>query len=218
MEKDPDTWLKVCESIFKTKGTEDKDTRFHHLIARLPSKINLKIKDVLHMPEGAARYNTLKKRLTALFSLSSHDRYLRLHSMPALGSNQRPSDMLSNLWNLVPSDSEESDFWFCHLFISKLPIPMKSRCLEHDDLTIDQLASMMDKLVVDDLSSNYIHTIQEEVVEDDNHASDVHHCCSVNTSNLCFYHEKFKNHARQCRPPCSWTKRAPGNAKPPGRK
>ena len=212
MEEDPETWFQVCESVFKIKGVDDKETRFHHLIARLPSRISIKIKDVLHMTEGAARYNALKKRLGALFGLSAHDRYLRLHSMPPLGSNQRPSDLLSNLRNLMPSTAEESDFWFWHLFISKLSSQMRSRCLEHDDMTVDQLANLMDKLVVKDLSTNFVHTVQE----DQHHVPETTHCCSMRVPTLCFYHKKFKDCAQQCRPPCTW--KPAGNGQQPGKK
>lgn len=219
IESNPETWLAICDAVFKTHEIDDDDLKYCNLVGRLPSNVNLKISDILEMKEGTNRLSALRKRLKALFSLSPHDRYMQLTNFPALGSNQRPSDLLSSLRALLPDHKEENSWFFRHTFISKLPPSMRSRCLEEDSLSLATLADMCDRMVDSGQYTTTVHTVLKEPTEHDR-VPDLcapHQCCAVRHSTLCFFHERFKQKARKCQQPCSWNKPT-GNEPAPGRK
>ena len=82
IEGDPETWFDVRESTFLINGVTDSEMKFHLLISALPSRITVKLRDVLRVKDAKNKYKILKDRLLSLYGLTTHEAFKALVALP----------------------------------------------------------------------------------------------------------------------------------------
>ncbi|MEL7523853.1 MAG: hypothetical protein AAGJ80_19905, partial [Cyanobacteria bacterium J06553_1] len=126
ISSDPATWFHVTEAYFATKKIVKEDEKYNHIVAALPAKVTVLLRDVLTMTAEQeakqSKFQALKDRLLALFAQNPFEAYMTLHNFPVLASSQKPLALLSAMMAVVPAEVVVEDSWqFKMLFLSKLP-------------------------------------------------------------------------------------------------
>ena len=151
--------------------------------------------------------------------LSDYQRSKKLHTLPSLG-NQCPSELLVSIRNLQPIQDCKC---YCarYQFLSRMPPIMRAQLVNQKDLTVDELAALVDTIM---LSQASLHNVLTEIQADQHNeqvfnlwrpplatstASALKSSTPQQSSKgkkkkkICWFHGKFGKNATSCRPPCS---------------
>ena len=218
IEGDPETWFDVCESTFLIHGVTDSEMKFHLLISALPSRITVKLRDVLRVQDAKNKYKILKDRLLSLYGLTPHEAFKALVALPPLGINQRPSELFSSMCALLPTGEDTSAWLFKHMFIAKLPQSLQVLALSSNYENLLQLAIVLDSAHSSGGSSypppsSFSNTVTLDHGTGFVSRDEIHRAEKPRSQTLCFFHDKFARKAKKCRQPCTWTGKddRPGN-------
>jgi hypothetical protein len=217
----PVAWFKSTEALFKLRGVTDENIKYSLLLTAF-CKIKHLIGDNDDEPAADA-YRQLKAALVSSHMLSNYQKVEMLAKVEPLGG-RRPSDLLNDMLELCPK-GEESTFFFCYLFLQRLPREIRVLLADEDPANMRAVA---DKLMV--MHSPQAHDMAAVAAvphqESDSESEDAVAAVKGSfkkfnkkkkaahkktdsqpskQSTLCFYHASFRDKARNCRDPCSWS-------------
>ena len=192
-------WFAQAEAQFALRNITTDDTKFNYVVAALDQSTAKRVIDLLSAPPGNAKYQALKDRLDDTYSLSEFERGVRLLHMPEQGDD-KPSLLMDNMLALL--DGHAPCFIFRCLFLERLPEDIRS-VLAHSKVTdCRQLAKAADTLW--------------EARQPTAHAVSSHKGTTPSnkkiSSDVCWYHRKFGDQAKNCNSPCSFRPSGNGQA------
>ncbi|CAB0006601.1 unnamed protein product [Nesidiocoris tenuis] len=231
---DPELWFLQADTIFNTasKGISSK-CKFDATISRLDYDVLKLASDLVKWPPSNP-YEELKKRLTAAFGESESQRIHKLLEDKQLG-DQRPSHFLSEIKRLAGTLASEE--LIKSLWLKGLPERIKDIVAASAEDDLEKLAQVADRVIdaktpalqiyAQECGASAKTTDIEELVQrlteevaalktemrsrqrsPERRGKFYRSRSPSNERVLCFYHQRFKNKAKHCVPPCDWTSRA----------
>lgn len=218
----PKLWFIQLQSHFHTAGIVRDDTKFHHVIASVETDILEQVIDIVESPPADNKYETLKNKIIAIFSLTTYQKQQKLFAECFLG-DRRPSQLLLEMQNLAGKDI--SDNMIKSLWLSRLPIAMQtvlaasSEPLAKISTLADTIHSLPSQSVNQLTEQNIFQSctdIKQEVKDlaqevnqiklqsQNNQYRSRNYKNRNNASSFCYYHSKFGAHARKCEKPCTF--------------
>eukprot|EP00794_Sanderia_malayensis_P002424 gene2424-biopygen1310 len=152
---DPVVWFAQVEALFSTRCITTQTTKFSFVISSLPPEIAQKIRDLLIQPPADEPYEHLKTELIKRASASEQKRSHQLLISEELGET-KPSQLLQRMRQLL-GDSHLEDKLFRQLFLQHVPTNAQLiLALSADNVSIEQLASLADKILEVALPGNSV--------------------------------------------------------------
>ena len=105
--KDPEGWFRQLEAIFTLSKTDDDETKYIHLQARLDPSVLQGVSEFFSKVPTTGKYEALKQKIIAKYSESRKAQVIQLLEGLSLG-NRRPSDLLGDFLRLAGADISES--------------------------------------------------------------------------------------------------------------
>lgn len=204
----PQVWFVQAEAQFAIRNITGDDTKFYYVVAALPQDVAKRVIDLLSAPPAAHKYEALKKRLKDTYGLSDYERGARLLHVPPLGDD-KPSVLMDNM--LAHLGAHEPCFLFRALFLERLPEDIRGVLVHSKTEDCRELAKAADALW--EAHSPATNAVSRQSRSATKHAPATK--ASPATTDLCFFHAKFGDQARNCRQPCS--RYAPAGNGPAGR-
>ena len=140
----PLSWFATVEARFRLNHIIDEQVKFDLLVNALPEASSSLAVDVIERPPAAYPYTALKHRLLSAHELTDYQKIARLHKMEPLGG-RRPSELLAAMLDLCPR-GQESNIFFTHLFLERLPAELRIMLGEDDHQDPRPLAAKADQL------------------------------------------------------------------------
>lgn len=234
---DPELWFAQVEAQFTTRNITVDDTKYNYLVASLTAETAAEVRDLLITPPAADKYKTLKDAIITRTTSSAQARFKQLLTAEEL-EGRKPTQLLRRMKQLIGTNAGlVSDDLLKQLFVQRMPTQAQVVLASSDNLTLDKMAEMADKIV--EVVSPQISAIQgndqvadlrKEIEElktlirgrnKDRQQNNGHRSRSKtptpgsraadNTEDqqYCWFHYKFGDNAKKCRSPCSYQ---PGNA------
>ncbi len=228
-EPNPRVWFVQCEAAFRHANVTREVTKFDHILTALPTSVVNSIIDIVDEVDEHQEdcYTLLKERLMGKYSLSKWSRCAAIVDHDQLG-DRRPSALMDDMLAVHP-EGEKPNSLFLYIFLRKLPPDMMDQLVVKDYATPRELSLAADKLwdsrrsrgrpvcaltaptpvaVVDSASRSPSPTHRRP-----NHRSGTgggggrrQRPSTPGPSGFCRLHDKWGEDARNCFPPCAWTK------------
>ncbi|XP_011312400.1 uncharacterized protein [Fopius arisanus] len=148
----PDLWFIHAEAHFYTKKITVDSTKYFHVVSALDADCLRQVSDIIRHPPEADKYKNIKDELIERFSDSKEKQLHKLLTGLELGT-RKPSELLREMKNL--SAGCVTDEMIRTLWLNHLPITLRSILSATDDLDVDKMATLADK--VNDVTSG--HTV-----------------------------------------------------------
>lgn len=223
----PELWfLQLEATLASAKLTDD---HFSQVVLTLLGKEQLELlADILRKPPSTDKFQTIKKRLLSSYSESNAARTRRLWSVAL--NDKRPSHLLRHIQLLAKTDLSEDAIK--NLWLSRLP-PLTAASCATEIASLDELARKADTIFdtcatttppPTVAASSGLQSVQptqqllDEIASIKNQLQDLLKVTPRKNSNsvkkpptrisspLCYYHSRFGRAARNCRPPCRFSK------------
>jgi len=213
-----EVWFAQAEAQFITKKVTSDETRFYHIVQALDQETATRVLDLLRQPPAADKYAILKRRLLDSFTLSESQRAGLLLNMPGLGDS-RPSQLMDKMLALL--GDHKPCFLFREIFMQQLPVHIRAHLIQAKITDCRAMALAADALATAAVPNiNLIHSKSHRGGSKTEPTSARTPSARVNTnyaprpvdSDICFFHHRFGDAARQCRPPCNYTAKGNGQA------
>ena len=140
----PRSWFATAEARFRLHGVNDEQSRFDLLTNALNKESIGKVIDLVENPHPFQPYTAIKERLLASLQLTDYQKIDALLEMPPLGG-RKPSELLADMLELCPRGNE-SNIFFTHFFLKRLPAELRIMLGEDDHQDPRQLAVKADQL------------------------------------------------------------------------
>jgi len=219
----PQMWFNQAESQFHIKNISVSLTKYHHVVARIPEDVALRVANVINAIASSGSltpYEDLKKRLMAAYTPGPYEMLDNLIHHPTLG-DRRPSDMMDEMLALLPTGEKPTMLFNAH-FLGRLPTEVKSALVSAKFESALDLAAEADKhwdaLRSRSIASATLHAVETSVCASPPPRSSRapsprrerpprgrSSARASDGSTLCFYHRQFGADARRCNTPCSWS-------------
>lgn len=227
-KNDPAMWFAQAEAQFALCRVTEDITKFYHIIAKVDSTVLSHVSDLVSNPPRVDKYEAIKQRLVSRFQMSEQARLEKLLNSCDLG-DMKPTHLLVKMQELAAGLNVDGNLMKM-LFLQRLPANVRTVLAIHDG-TLTKLAEMADKLVestgphvaatslqttpsspvsTNDKLSEQIALLTAEVRKlsaegnRNRSSSRSRSKSSDRTKELCWYHFKYGDSAKQCRPPCSF--------------
>ena len=205
----PAVWFAQTEAQFTLRGISADETKYYHVVSVLDQETATRLLDLISCPPADNKYGTLKSRhsLIDTFGLSKQERATRLLHFRPLGDS-KPSSLMDEMLALL--GEHKSCMLFEQLFLERLPEEIRTQLVADKIDNHREMARKADQLWAarDASSTPGAHSVQRGKPNSRKIKSNTAEE-SPDNSQLCYYHRRFGEAARQCRQPCSWS----GNAK-----
>ena len=188
----PEVWFAQAEAQFALRGITADETKYYYVIAALDQPTATRLLDLISSPPTNDKYRALKTRLTDTFGLSKQERASRLLHFRPLGDS-KPSTLMDEMLALL--GDHPPCLLFNQLFLERLPADIRIQLVDSKIEDLRALAKRADALWECRDASMESNAVHRPPPTDGKQLG----------KTFCFYHRKFGNAAKQCRPPCSWT-------------
>lgn len=224
---DPALWFIQVESQFAARRITADLTKYHYVVSSLPPAIASEIRDLLLTPPADNAYATLKETLVRRVTPSEPQRLQQLLRGTDLG-DRTPSQLLRHMQQLLGETTTALDGSLLReLFLQKLPSNVRMVVAASEQKDLPALAELADRLVAitppTPLAAVQAQQSRDELQEMRDEISRLSETVSAlrtrrtaqtlqepNTplsqpqrKNICWYHRRFGNAARNCVPPCA---------------
>lgn len=226
-KSDPAMWFAQAEAQFALAGVTRDETKFYHIVAKVDHTVLCHISDLVANPPENRKYDAIKARLLSRFELSAQAKMERLLNSCDLG-DMKPTHLLAKMQDLAAGLNVD-DSLMKLLFLQRLPANVKAVLTIHDG-TLPKLAEMADKML--DSVFPHVAAMSSEptssAVLDRNELNEQIAYLTAeirklkttgayrsrsssrvrsgerNRSEICWYHRRYGDRARQCRDPCGY--------------
>lgn len=224
---DPALWFIQVEAQFAARRITSDLTKYHYVVSSLPPPIASEIRDLLLDPPAEKAYVTLKETLIRRVTPPESQRLHQLFHDTNLG-DRTPSQLLRHMQLLRGETTNSVDgALFRELFLQKLPSSVRLVVEASEKKDLPAVAELADRLVAITTPTS-LAAVQEQRAQDElqQMRADISRLTETlsalrtsrtaqdasepNTSvsqpqrqNICWYHRRFGNAARNCVPPCA---------------
>lgn len=144
--KNPRVWFAQVEAQFSLNHITAEATRYRHLVSSLSSEVVERVDDILEQPLGATPYTRLKTAILERTMASERARLQQLLTAEELG-DRRPSQMLHSMRQLMGEHASASQTPILReLFLQRLPHPIRLVLAAAEDMPVERLADLADKV------------------------------------------------------------------------
>lgn len=230
----PAIWFCQIESQFATNGIKSDETKFNTVVGAIESNVLALVSDIVLNPPAQNKYETLKKRLQSHFSDSDEERLKKLLTKVQLGDNKpsfllrqmkelagerMDEKVIRTLWlqrlpvqaqTILAVSEDNLDKLatmadkICEVTLNNQVYTIESQGKKPNDIVsttsleekINQLSKQVASLLKD-RSRNRSRSIGSRTCSTSRNKFD------ANSTN-CYYHNKFGENAKKCRPPCTF--------------
>ena len=219
---DPQVWFAQVEAQFTTRGITSQKTKFDYIVASLSSEIATEVRDLILTPPAENPFDTLKEQLIKRTTASEQKRLQQLLNAEDLG-DRKPSQVLRRMQQLLGDKATSIDRSFLReLFLQRLPANIRMVLASTPDTsTLEEVAQLADKIVEvaapTTVAAMHSNAEVEQLRTEVSRLTDMVKSLTKSktsrgrspsphpqsSSTLCWYHERFGDNARKCRPPCS---------------
>ncbi|KAM7306540.1 hypothetical protein ISCGN_010243 [Ixodes scapularis] len=193
---DPELWFLQVESQFAARRITADLTKYHHVVSSLPPATASEVRDLLFSPPAEDPYSTLKRTLIRRASTSE------------------PQRTAAGLDSLL----------LRKIFLQRLPSSVRMVLISTGEKDLSKLAERADALMA--VATPSVAGVQAEPTQPDQlHElrAEISHLANTvaalqapgvhppnrsakpepqRSQNICWYHRKYGNAARNCVPPC----------------
>ena len=134
------------EAIFDTCFVISERERYNHLLASLKQDEISRVGYVYLSDVGCTPYTKLKVTLIEHYEMNEVTRLNKLLNATTLSGNERPSDLLHRIKNLVGYDGKVSDDLLKKLFLDRMPADMHLILAACYELNVYDLAAKADSI------------------------------------------------------------------------
>lgn len=142
IETDPELWFAITESHFTSRQITSDKTKYHHLVAHLPSSVAQRLKDIIMAQYENGQYDKLKKEIITIYAESATAKFEKLISNEPLG-DMKPSQALHKIKSLA-AGAMQDDF-VKKLWLKRLPQTTRTVLAASSD-SLENLAKMADSM------------------------------------------------------------------------
>lgn len=223
-KSDPVMWFAQAEAQFALAKVTVDGTKYNHIIAKVDQTVLRHVSDIVADPPATGKYEAIKARLLSRFEMSPQEKLEKLLMTCDLG-DMKPTHLLAKMQDLA-SGLKVDDNLMKMLFLNRLPPNIRPILSIHDG-TLAKLAEMGDKMV--DSSHTHVAATQAAAPSNDDVSEQLAYLTAeirkLKTSSgsrsrstsrarstsedrsrdLCWYHFKYGDQARQCRQPCKYS-------------
>ena len=196
----PRVWFAQAEAQFEIRRITADETKYYHILAALDQGTATRLLDLISAPPRENKYQTLKDRLVATFGLSQRERAGRLLHTRPLGDS-KPSVLMDEMLALL--GDHPPCLLFEQLFLERLPEDIRVQLVDAKIEDHRELARRADALWAAKGMSPTASVILKKKPPPQGGRRDT--ASDDSKSTLCYYHRRFGESARQCRPPCTWS-------------
>lgn len=230
-KNNPSLWFMQLEANFVVNQISSDSKKYNYVIATISNEVLEQVSDLVLNPPQAQQYNAIKARILERYADSEQQRLRKLLVNTVLG-DKRPSHLLREMRTLagcsISNDVIKS------LWVQQLPRQMQA-ILSVSDGDLEKLAQLADKIsevhegsqtvqtiendrlaqveqqlaeVVSTLNKFAMNNTRRNPVRSTQHSSRSRSTSAKsNTTNVkfCWYHRRFKQHAKRCNQPCSFS-------------
>lgn len=223
---DPEVWFAQVEAQFSTRGITAQKTKFDYIVASLSPEFATEVRDLILRPPDTRPYDNLREQLVKRTAASEQRRLQQLFTSEDLG-DRKPSQLLRRMQQLLGDRAAATDSAFLReLFLQRLPVNVRvALAPTADTITVEDLAQLADRVV--EVAAPSISSVAdpkpevEQLRVEVNRLTDLVNSLSKkerttrrrspsprrppspSSHPVCWYHERFGDSARKCRPPCS---------------
>lgn len=158
---DPTIWFAQVEAQFDLAGITNDTTKYNHIVCAVDTEILTQVSDIIQSPPTEGKYQTLKSRLTELYTDSNEKKLRKLLSELELG-DKKPSMLLHEMQRL--GGSALSTQLLQTLWLQRLPVTTQS-CLTVSNGTLEELAKLADKVAEIEIQRTVVSTVSDSTAE-----------------------------------------------------
>lgn len=231
---DPELWFLQIEAQFSSNGIRADLSKYNQIVGKLDSDILSKVSDIVKNPPLTHKYDAIKNRLTKEFTESDKKKLRTLfndlslnedrpsdllHKMREKSCNKVGDELLQELWsNRLPQQIQAI------LSCSNVPLDTQVELTDKIFETLDTTSiNAVSKKSDTDIDTRFckleeqIASLCQEVKRSISRNSSANRYRSPSRSNnksntlsdstkntFCFYHQKYKQKAKKCYPPCTF--------------
>lgn len=141
----PAVWFAQVEAQFEIAGIVADSTKYNYIVGQIDYKYAGEIEDILiDPPKKGSQYETLKTELIKRLSLSEEQKVRKLLSDEEIG-DRKPSQFLRHLKSLAGASLSDLNI-LKQLWLRRLPQNVQVILASQPELTVEQLASLADKI------------------------------------------------------------------------
>ena len=220
---DPQVWFTQVEAQFTMRGITTQKTKFDYVVASLAPEFAMEVRDLILQPPETNPYDRLKEQLIKRTAASEQRRLQQLFNSEELG-DRKPTQLLRRMQQLLGDKATNTDAAFMReLFLQRLPSNVRMVLASTSDTGNIDLAQLADKVmevavpsVASITTSTELQQLRQEVTDLKGMLQSLkltqrrsRSCplspapCTEQSQELCWYHAKFGDQARKCKPPCS---------------
>jgi len=233
-KENPALWFAQIEAAFVIARITGDETRFRYTIVNLDQSTLPFVSDILASPPAQGRYETLKARLIASFGETTESKLRRLLRGQEF-TDEKPSNVLQRLRNLAQgqcNDSVLGTIFIEHLPENVRTILAISETTDLNKLAAQadkilevsrpNLATITANQVTQVAAGNELRDLKQAIEEltretarmrfrGEHRNAQEERPRSLSRArrrrlDLCFYHRRFGEKARNCEDPCAWKK------------
>ena len=183
----PDVWFQQTEAQFALRKITDSTTQYFYLLTALDPVVAERMAgEVAAVPRED---NYLKGKLMEVYGLTDDQKADRLLDLAGLG-DWKPSQLCAHIQGLAVNQ----DALLRRIFLRQLPEDVRVQIAALDVANLTALARKADVIMAAKRAPSFI-----------NASSQLPKKKATSEKTLCWYHTKFGDKAKACRPPCAYS-------------
>ncbi|UYV71315.1 hypothetical protein LAZ67_8002606 [Cordylochernes scorpioides] len=220
----------------KPSPITNDDTKFSYLIALLPPSTAIEVREFIISPPPDNKYDALKKAIIKCTADSEFKKLQQLLTQEELG-DRLPSQLLRHLRQLIGESKAVSDTTLKMLWMQRLPKNIQIILTTQEQASLNSLADLADRVTeITSSPSSSTSTLEKElaslraeisalkidlnkkeerILRSRSRSSSSSRKSTPNSyrkynpnGSWCWYHFRYKHHARKCISPCTFNKKA----------
>ena len=197
----PDVWFQQTEAQFALRSITDSTTRYYYLLTALDPVVAERMAGDVASTPADNKYGYLKEKLMEVYGLTDDQKADRLLDLAGLG-DWKPSQLCAHIQSLAVGQNA----LLRRIFLRQLPEDVRVQVAVLAEDNLPALARKADVIMAAKRAPSLINaSARQPRKKSPSRSSD--------KTNLCWYHAKFGEKAKSCRPPCAFSA---GQRPPPG--
>ena len=139
-------WFIQAEAQFSRRGITASRMKYEEIVCALPTKYAKKFQDLLIDPPEENPYEKLKGQLISRIADLEHQKIRKLLTAKELG-DCKPRQLLRKMQQLLRERMAIDNSFLRELFLQLLQVNVQLILASADDMTIDKLAKMADRIM-----------------------------------------------------------------------
>ena len=189
----PDVWFQQTEAQFALRHITDSTTQYYYLLTALDPVVAERMAGDVALTPGDDKYAYLKQKLMEVYGLTDDQKADRLLDLSGIG-DWKPSQLCAHIQSLTVGQ----DVLLRRIFLRQLPEDVRVQVAALDMGSLPELARKADVIMAAKRapSSIYASAFQPQKKKPTPREQE--------KPTICWYHTKFGNKAKACRPSCAY--------------